>query len=367
MAKSSDHFGRLQLYTVLNSLPDGVTLADADGRIVFSNAAADRILGTAAATDATPDEWAERYGVFQSDGATPFPTDEYPLVRALSGEHTRDTEMVIRNASIPDGAIISVSGRPLEDEAGATIGACVVFRDITELRRVERLKDELTAFIVHDLKNPLAVIATTCELLDRAEPRDPKTAEEVTVIREAALRMNRMVMDLLDMQMAEDGMLELELGSVDVPDLLDRVARAGGPRLRERGQRIEVARGRPVSVLADEAYLFRVLINLVDNCAKYGPENGVVRLGAAQGDRGTVTLSISDEGPGVPSHLHERIFEKYAQVERDADSRSAVSRGLGLRFCKVVIDAHEGRIWVEDVEPRGAKFCVELHVAGESA
>ena len=105
-------FSRLNLYNVLHCLPDGVTLADAEGRIIFSNAAADRILGTTAATDASSDEWSAHYGVFLLDGATPFPTSEYPLLRALGGEHPHDVEMVVRNETRPDGAIISVSDDP---------------------------------------------------------------------------------------------------------------------------------------------------------------------------------------------------------------------------------------------------------------
>ena len=131
----ADDFSRLNLYTVLHSLPDGVTLANLEGRILFSNEAADRILGVEAATEATPDDWAEHYGIFLPDGETPFPTADYPLVRALSGERTRDVEMFVRNASIADGALLSVSGQGLRDADNNLIGAAVVFRDVTELRR----------------------------------------------------------------------------------------------------------------------------------------------------------------------------------------------------------------------------------------
>lgn len=113
---------------LLDSLGEGVTLATQDGRIVFSNEAADRILGVEA-TDAPPQAWAEHYGVFLLDGETPFPTDGYPLVRALSGEESDGVEMLIRNPNIPEGAIISVTGRPLRDAAGEIVGAAVVRRD----------------------------------------------------------------------------------------------------------------------------------------------------------------------------------------------------------------------------------------------
>jgi K+-sensing histidine kinase KdpD len=104
-------------------------------------------------------------------------------------------------------------------------------------------------------------------------------------------------------------------------------------------------------------------MNLIDNCAKYGPEGGVVTVDLATSSRDPIVVRVSDEGPGVPPELRERIFEKYAQAERGQGMRSSDSRGLGLRFCKVVVDTHGGRIWAEDAEPRGARFCVELRSA----
>lgn len=113
-------------------------------------------------------------------------------------------------------------------------------------------------------------------------------------------------------------------------------------------------------IYADRPLIIRLVVNLIDNCVKYGPPDGKIWLEASHEGRETVRLCVADEGPGVPEDLREKVFEKYARVERVAGSRSAESRGLGLRFCKVVADAHGGRIWVEDREPKGARFCVEL-------
>lgn len=361
MTPTPDVFSRLDLYTVLHSLPDGVTLANAEGRIVFSNAAADRILGTGAALEASPDEWASHYGVFLPDGETPFPTDRYPLVRAVNGEATRDVEMLVRNPAIPEGALISVSGRPLLDSDGAPIGAAVVFRDITQLRRIQSLKDELTAFIVHDLKSPLTTIIATCDLIATEHGDDTTLIQDVLSVRNAAQRVNRMVLDLLDTQMAEDGALEPARSHIDLVGLLREVRDAALGRMGARDRhRVLVGGAQGLSVHADGDLLFRALVNLVDNCVKYGPDDGRIWIEAAPTENGMTSIAVRDEGPGVPGHLRDRIFEKYAKVEREEGYRSRDSRGLGLRFCRVVVEAHGGRIWVEDAEPTGARFCLEL-------
>lgn len=363
MPPTPEAFNQLNIFDVLDGLADGVTLADAKGRIVYSNAAADRMLGTSAAVDAEPDEWAEHYGVFLPDGSAPFPTDQYPLVRAVAGQATREVEMLVRNPGSPDGVLISASGRPLRDESQTIIGATVVFRDITELRRAQRMKEDLAAFIVHDLKSPLSAITATASLVAETErhQQDEELIGDARSIYEAARRVNRMVLDLLDSQMADDGALEPAVVDIDLAKLLSHVREAALARLASRdGSRVRVNTTDDPRVRADPELLFRVLMNLVDNCVKYGPRDGRIWIDVQPARVGDVLFTVRDEGPGVPERLRERIFDKYARVERADGLRSRDSRGLGLRFCKVVADAHGGRIWVEDAEPTGARFCLEL-------
>ena len=362
MVQTLADLSRLNLVAVLNSLPSGVTFANAEGKIIFSNTAADRILGVGAATEKDAGDWAEYYGVFLGDGSTPFPAEQYPLVRALAGETTHDVEMIVRNSAIPDGATLAVSGQSLRNGAGEIVGAAVVFRDVTALRKAEKMREELSAFIVHDLKNPLATVLAACGLLEASGLADQALAD-VAIIRSATERTHRMVLDLLDIQMAADGALRLELAPIRLDDLFADVSEAAASRLMGRAQKLVLGATGGLSVIADRPHLFRVLMNLVDNCAKYGRKGGVVTVDAVPTGPKQRVIRVSDDGPGVPPALRERIFDKYAQAERAEGMRSHHSRGLGLRFCKVVIDAHGGRIWVEDASPSGARFCVELPAA----
>ncbi len=338
--------------------------------LVF-NGAATRILGLPA-TDAAPSEWSSHYGVLKPGTDRAFPEDEYPLVQALSGAEPRNVEMVIRNPSLPTDVAISVSARPLRDQTGAITGAVAVFRDVTELKNAhdalrrtneqlaasQRLKEELSALVVHDLKNPIQTILGLTELLEDAGGADAlQIRADAAHIRSAAERLHGMVLDLLDIQLAQDGQLKLRREDVDVREVFEEVVQA----LKPRAPGLAVGTMPPaLDVHADRPLLLRLVSNLVDNCLKYGPPGGRIVLEAGPAEGGGVLLRVQDEGPGVPPELRGRIFEKYAQLERDRTGRAGTSRGLGLWFCHVAVSAHGGRIWVEDAEPLGARFCVHL-------
>lgn len=356
------------LRAAVAALGEGITLADASGRIVYANPAADRILGTTA-TGGDPGTWAEYYGVFVPGTDRPFPTEDYPLVRALSGEETNDVLMFVRNPNLPNGALISVTGRPVKNGDGIR-GASVVFRDVTalmtakaglrtameNLEESQRQKRELIEFLVHDMKSPLTAILASAELLMGEEGLEEEAREDLKQILGSATKLHHMVLDLLDIQIAEGGQLKVEIDQVDLHELL----RVAGERARARGARVTIECTPGTVVEADEGLLVRIVGNLVDNCIKYGPSGGRIWLSGMQDAGGQTLMSVRDEGPGVPSNLRDAIFERYAKTERDAGRRRDASRGLGLRFCKVAVEAHGGQIWVEDAEPIGAVFRVEL-------
>ncbi|MFP3948833.1 MAG: sensor histidine kinase [Longimicrobiales bacterium] len=185
--------------------------------------------------------------------------------------------------------------------------------------------------------------------------------DALTDVREAAETLHRMVLNLLDIQAGEDGRLDPELTVVSTLEALEEVARASAGRAGDVTIRVEhFGVGSDPEVPADPELLRRILTNLVDNCLKYGPSDGTIWLRVRKSGDDAVLFQVSDEGPGVPPDLRGAIFERYAKVERDNARRDPTSRGLGLRFCKLAVEAHHGSIWVEDNEPKGARFCFEL-------
>lgn len=226
-----------------------------------------------------------------------------------------------------------------------------------QLQDLERQKAELVELIVHDLKSPLASIL--------ASARFAREGTEVGEAREAlddalssAGDLQRMVLNLLDVSRAEELGLTLTHTYVDVRKLIARVCAAMRWRSAQSGHAIRYAVEGAPRIRGDADVLRRVLDNLVDNALKFSPAGGTVLLGAR--DTGhSVEITVRDDGPGIPESRRDRIFEKYARL--DAALHARTSRGLGLAFCRIAVEAHGGTIDVESGdETGGATFRVVL-------
>jgi signal transduction histidine kinase len=233
------------------------------------------------------------------------------------------------------------------------------------LREAERQREALTQMIVHDLKNPLAAALGNTEYLldDAGLAGDGREAAEG--IRLACERMYRMVLDVLDVARSDGGGLAVRAAPVALDELLAAVVRELQAVAAAAGRRLSAATPAGLGeVLADRDLLLRLFENLIDNSLKYAPRSSDVRINAYASPDGHLIVRVCDEGPGIPPDLRERIFEPYARLDEHLKSHARTSRGLGLAFCRLAAEAHGGRIWVEDVQPRGTAFCVALPRGG---
>jgi signal transduction histidine kinase len=231
-------------------------------------------------------------------------------------------------------------------------------RQHEELQKLQKQKEELTALIVHDLKSPLAVLRLNTQFALDSANVPPEVSESLHEMSDSIDTMRRLVMDLLDVSRAESGDLVLERSRVDLRSLVDRVATSLGRRIAERSQRLEL-HAEPAVVEGDRDLLRRVLENLVDNACKYTREGGVISI-VTRKQAKSVKVEVIDDGPGIPADARERVFDKYVQL---GERRHRSSRGLGLAFCKLAVEAHGGHIWVQENLPRGSRFCIELAAA----
>jgi signal transduction histidine kinase len=223
-----------------------------------------------------------------------------------------------------------------------------------QLQRLQLHKEQLSAFLVHDLKNPV----NTIELLAQRVLRNPGDAERArdaaTKIQAETRGLVRMLTNLLDIGKADEGQLAPQRRGFDAGELIvavtDELQAAATAAELELVTEIDATQ-----VYADRDLMHRVLANLIDNAIRHAPSGSAIRI-SARNAAGGVELTVSDAGPGIPESLRERVFERFITAGTGA---TRTNWGLGLAFCKAAVEAHGGRIWVEDAAP-GAVFWIRL-------
>lgn len=232
----------------------------------------------------------------------------------------------------------------------------LIRRQRDDLVRLQLQREQMIAFLVHDLKNPVHAIKLNSELVTRDRGAAPRTLAAACNIRADSESLLRMIMNLLDLSKADEDQLVPTPQPIDVAALAAEIAGAMSARARTAEVEI-VADVAPHTVHGDPELIRRVLENLVDNAIRHAPAGTHVRITSALRDA-SVELRVADAGPGVPPALRDRVFDRFVQ----GDTASRAGRGLGLAFCKLAVEAHGGAIWIEDADP-GAVFCVRLTAA----
>lgn len=228
------------------------------------------------------------------------------------------------------------------------------------LVRLDLQKEQLMAFVVHDLKNPINSIGLFASLLLRDRELSANSKAHAEAIRQEVRNMTRLVFNLLDISKGEEGELRPERVNIDLDELVREIVHFSKPRAEDRNQRIEIQLDLVSnSLFADSDLLRRVVENLMDNALRHAPTGGVVTIRAEDHDDGSVLLRVIDSGTGISKEMRSRIFEKYVQLEGGQENLSRTGRGLGLVFCRMAVEAHGGEVWVEDCAP-GAMFCVRI-------
>jgi signal transduction histidine kinase len=223
-----------------------------------------------------------------------------------------------------------------------------------QLQRLQLHKEQLSAFLVHDLKNPVNTIELLAQRVLRNPGADERCRDAATRIQAETRGLMRMLTNLLDMGKADEGQLAPQRRAIDAGELIRGVM----DELHAGATAAElelVAQVDATQVYADRDLMHRVLANLIDNAIRHAPSGSAIRV-SARPVVGGVELKVSDTGPGVPEPLRDQVFERFMTA---GNGPTRTNRGLGLAFCKAAVEAHGGRIWVEDAAP-GAAFCMRL-------
>jgi signal transduction histidine kinase len=228
------------------------------------------------------------------------------------------------------------------------------------LVRSQRQKEELSALVVHDLKTPLAALIANVQFVERKDYIQPEEREALQDVLTSSESIRRMIMNLLDISRSESGDLVPQLRDVNLTSMIGQLCEVMKRRADQEKVKLETDL-RAGTLRGDSDLLERLLENLLDNCLRYSRPGGRILIQTWAVGEESLELRISDEGPGIPEALRERIFEKYVQLNPEVLT-ARTSRGLGLAFCRLAAEVHGGKIWVESNEPRGTVFCVRLPV-----
>ena len=340
---------------ILRSMVEGVAVIEAQEKIVFCNRAFSEVWNLdAAAVEGRPVIEVVRN------------SDLVGLIRrALRGEEGVRSEIA---TGIVQQRTFSVSATPVIALEGALAGdrpsgAVLVLHDVSELRRLERIRHDFVANVSHEFKTPLTAIQGFSETLLSGALEDPRNNRRfLEIIRDHATRLAALTDDLLKLARIEAGKLEVQFGPVQLADVIERCVETAQINATRKRITLEIDMPPQLPLVHGDAGLLRdVVQNLLDNAIRYTPEGGRVRISAESTAR-EATVSVDDTGIGIPLADQERIFERFYRVDA-ARSREAGGTGLGLSIAKHIVEAHGGRLWVESEVGHGSKFSFSLSLA----
>ncbi len=389
---------------ILESVGDGIYGIDLEGHLTFINEAAARALGY------TPDQLTGRdvHEVIHHSHAdgTPYSKATSPILQAMRRRETiRMSDEVFW---CKDGTAIPVeyNANPLIED-GQISGMVVAFQDVSERRRLEKMKDEFISTVSHELRTPLTSLRASLGLISSGslDKRPEKQRQMVEMAIGNCDRLVRLVNDILDFDSVQKGRLPLRRQSVEAIDLLRRAADVAHTAASQVHISFKIDAS-PVLVLADPDRILQVLNELVSNAIKFSPPETQIRLAneicgakpagakpfepnpfgyqlsglsdadpsgfglstasgpSAAGSVGAdeVCFIVEDQGRGIPTEKLERIFDRFQQGDA-SDSRALGGTGLGLALCRSIVEQHGGRIWAESAPVQGSRFLFTLPAA----
>lgn len=338
-------------YELFNDSIDPILISDLQGNILEANRQALALGGY------SPEDFRQlNINALHVDGEDVFDLD----VGSLEDYQLHKYESLLQTQSgekIP----IEVYVRSIYLEKGEALQW--TFRDITERKELDRLRDDMASMIYHDLRSPLSNILSSLSMMSVTEDESGDESDKalVRIAQNSAERIQRLISSLLDINRLEAGQDILKQESVSPLELVEQAIEAVEPRVKSRQQILSVNIDKNLPrAFADADMLRRVLINLLENASKFTPLEGAIQVSAVQENERMLRFGVADNGIGITPENRQYIFKKFARVQ---NTENVSGLGVGLAFCRLAVSAHGGQIWVAEENPHGTRFNLTIPIS----
>lgn len=343
-----------QTEEIVRSMAEGVIMVDQKGEILLMNPAAEKLLGV---------QKGEKIG--KSILADLKDEQLVSLAQEISGKEEK--EIILQSKNDQTKKVLKASNAIIENADGKTVGFVSILSDVTKQKELDDLKDAFVANISHDLRTPLNSVQESLTLL-RDHIVGPLTADQeriITIGINNLKRLSRFINDLLDLSKLEAKKFPIKVSLFRLDDLIKAIMEEFEALRKSKNVDVETIIPEPVELEADQDRISQVLANLFGNAIKFTPKGGKITLEARnknhQGASANeaIVVSVRDTGPGITKRDHQKIFEKFVQLE-SIKLQGVSGTGLGLAIAKEIVELHGGRIWVESEEGKGSCFVFEI-------
>ncbi len=347
-----------RLTQILETMAEGVSIVDLAGKLTYSNAMAQKILGI------TKENGKEQFFTdplwprYRLDGKLLIDAENPVNVTIQTGKPVYDYEIGVQPPN-GDRFFVSINAAPIRNEDGEIAGAIATFMDVTHRRKALEQKDEFISVASHELKTPITSLKASLQLMDRLKnnPSSPMFLRLIDQSNKSLGKVSTLINDLLNATRVTDGQLKLNRTEFLVLDLINESCQP----VREEGIYKIVANGDPaIKVTADIDKVEQVLVNFVNNAVKYAANSTEIRIDFTKKGN-TVRIAVSDQGPGVAPDKLPYLFERFFRVDSGAYQYSGL--GLGLYISSQIIKKHNGEIGVESELGKGSTFWFTLPVS----
>lgn len=332
-----------QLTSILANMVSGVMLVNHTGTIELMNNAMEKLLHQAKD---------DLIGASYQQLAEHFQLSE-KIRRCM------ETEQYIHEEITVHERIFDAHFAPFISEEGHLRGIIVVFHDITEIRRLEKMRSEFVANVSHELKTPITSVKGFAETLLEGAADDPELRQSfLKIIYEESNRLHRLINDILHLSKIEQHLIDLEIEDVDVTNVIYDTVETLQEELTQKNIAISLPGQKQVVIEGEKDRIRQIVVNLVSNAIAYTPQHGKISVNLFEHDE-QIDLIVSDTGIGIPKKDLPRIFERFYRVDK-ARTRHSGGTGLGLAIVKHLVESHHGHIQVDSIENVGTTFIVTL-------